>query len=168
VAKALGLSRTALYRRLERHGLGAACARMSCRMTLRRRLGAYLVALHLLLFGCASPAAVPRQVRRCCSSALELLLAASLALGWRLVRRALEPLGYTRRFHDLLQDQHYAAAWQRGDAELDDLVGMFNTMLAPCTASAWRSASSRASSTACWKRRRARCWCSTSTAPSAW
>jgi DNA-binding NtrC family response regulator len=27
VAKALGLSRTALYRRLERHGLGAACAR---------------------------------------------------------------------------------------------------------------------------------------------
>jgi nitrogen fixation/metabolism regulation signal transduction histidine kinase len=46
------------------------------------------------------------------------------------VRRALEPLGYTRHFHDLLQDQHYAARLQHSsDKELNELVQLFNTML---------------------------------------
>jgi hypothetical protein len=105
VAKALGLSRTALYRRLERHGLARAarattpdeaarpgsaptCWRCTCRCSAARRPAA--AARPLLFVGA------------------EALLLASLALGWRLVRRALEPLGYTRRFHDLLQDQQYA------------------------------------------------------------
>ena len=74
-------------------------------MKLQARLGAYLLALHLPLFGCAAlllrewPAAF---------IAAEACLLASLALGWRLLRQALEPLGYTRRLRDLLQDQQYA------------------------------------------------------------
>jgi two-component system nitrogen regulation sensor histidine kinase NtrY len=96
-------------------------------VSLRRRLGAYLLAVHLPPFGCALlllPAYPLLFV------GAELLLLASLATGWRLARRALEPLDYTRRFHDLLQDQHYAnrlAAPASG--ELGELVAMFNAML---------------------------------------
>ena len=96
-------------------------------MSLRRRLYAYLIAAHLL-FLCitvllfrSSPGVM---------LALETVVVLSLVLGLRLIRRALEPLGYTRHFHDLLQDQHYAARLQQsGDAELNQLVELFNTML---------------------------------------
>jgi nitrogen fixation/metabolism regulation signal transduction histidine kinase len=94
---------------------------------LQTRLGAYLGILHLLLAGCAVLLLLDRPLL---FVGAELLLAASLALGWWLVRRALEPLGYTRRFHDLLQDQQYAARLAApGLTELDDLVAMFNGML---------------------------------------
>jgi nitrogen fixation/metabolism regulation signal transduction histidine kinase len=94
---------------------------------LQSRLGAYLGVLHLALAGCAT-LLLPAQPILFVGA--ELLLAASLALGWWLVRRALEPLGYTRRFHDLLQDQQYASRLAApGVTELDDLVGMFNGML---------------------------------------
>jgi nitrogen fixation/metabolism regulation signal transduction histidine kinase len=96
-------------------------------MSLRRRLYAYLISAHLLflfitvLLFRTSPGVM---------LALETVVALSLVLGLRLIRRALEPLGYTRHFHDLLQDQHYAARLQQsGDAELNELVQLFNTML---------------------------------------
>ncbi|HEX8786435.1 MAG TPA: ATP-binding protein, partial [Telluria sp.] len=42
-----------------------------------------------------------------------------------------EPLGYTRRFRDLLQDQQYAhRLTEAGRGELGELVGAFNAMLA--------------------------------------
>jgi two-component system nitrogen regulation sensor histidine kinase NtrY len=95
---------------------------------LGKRLGLYLVALHLPLFGCAILLLPARPLWFVLA---EAGLLASLALGWRLVRRALEPLGYTRRFHDLLQDQQYANRLAApGTHELDNLVGVFNTMLA--------------------------------------
>jgi two-component system nitrogen regulation sensor histidine kinase NtrY len=95
---------------------------------LRWRLGAYLAGLHLLLFGLA--VTLYRQ-SPLLFLGLEALLLLSLALGWRLLRQALEPLSYTRRLHDLLQEQHYSAQLQpSGDAELDLLIGEFNTMLA--------------------------------------
>jgi nitrogen fixation/metabolism regulation signal transduction histidine kinase len=95
---------------------------------LQNRLTAYLALLHLALAGCALLLLLPAQPLLFVGA--ELLLAASMALGWWLVRRALEPLGYTRRFHDLLQDQQYAARLAApGMTELDDLVGMFNSML---------------------------------------
>jgi two-component system nitrogen regulation sensor histidine kinase NtrY len=95
--------------------------------TLQTRLTAYLAVLHLALAGCAL-LLLPQQPLLFVGA--ELLLAASLALGWWLVQRALEPLGYTRRFHDLLQDQQYAARLAApGVTELDELVGMFNGML---------------------------------------
>jgi nitrogen fixation/metabolism regulation signal transduction histidine kinase len=97
-------------------------------VTLRVRLGAYLSALHLLLFGLA---AVLLHERPVWFVASELLLLASLAGGAWLIKQALEPLGYTRRFHDLLQDQHYANRLAPPkSAELNDLVGLFNTLLA--------------------------------------
>jgi len=100
---------------------------LSLRPRLRTRLGLYLVLLHLPLFGCA---ALLLPARPAWFVGAEALLLASLALGWLLVRRALEPLGYTQRFHDLLQDQQYASRLAApGTGELDDLVGMFNTML---------------------------------------
>jgi len=101
---------------------------MKLQPSLGTTLGVYLVALHLPLFGCAV-LLLPAQPLWFVLA--EALLLASLALGWRLVRRALEPLGYTRRFHDLLQDQEYANRLAAPAArELDDLVGVFNTMLA--------------------------------------
>jgi nitrogen fixation/metabolism regulation signal transduction histidine kinase len=100
-------------------------------VSLHRRLGAYLLAVHLAPFGCAL---LLLPAHPLLFVGAELLLLASLAAGWRLARRALEPLDYTRRFHELLQDQHYAnrlvppASGDRG--ELGELVAMFNTMLA--------------------------------------
>jgi two-component system nitrogen regulation sensor histidine kinase NtrY len=96
-------------------------------MNLRRRLYAYLSCAHLLFLGItvllfrSSPVTMV---------ALEAVIALSLALGILLIRRALEPLSYTRHFHDLLQDQHYSARLQQsGDAELNELVQLFNAML---------------------------------------
>jgi len=98
------------------------------RPRLGTQFGLYLLALHLPLFGCA---AMLLPARPLWFVGLEALLLASLALGWLLVRRALEPLGYTRRFHELLQDQHYASRLAApGARDLDDLVALFNGMLA--------------------------------------
>jgi nitrogen fixation/metabolism regulation signal transduction histidine kinase len=97
-------------------------------MSQRTRFGCYLLALHLLLFGCAYVLLIGQPAL---FVGAELALVGSLALGWRLVLRALEPLGYTRHFHDLLQDQNYANRLAPpGVPELDPLVGMFNAMLA--------------------------------------
>jgi DNA-binding protein Fis len=142
VAKTLGLSRTALYRRLERHGLGRRRTAPTARQprprrrrrahgrpspSLRQRLYAYLIAAHALFFALTVLLLRGQPVLML---ALEAALLLSLALGLRLVRRALEPLGYTRHFHDLLQDQHYAARLQHSsDKELNELVQLFNTML---------------------------------------
>jgi nitrogen fixation/metabolism regulation signal transduction histidine kinase len=96
-------------------------------MSLRRQLYAYLIAAHALFFALTVLLLRDRPVWML---ALEAALLLSLALGLRLVRRALEPLGYTRHFHDLLQDQHYAARLQlSNDKELNELVQLFNTML---------------------------------------
>jgi nitrogen fixation/metabolism regulation signal transduction histidine kinase len=97
-------------------------------MKLRARLGAYLAALHVPLFGCA---VLLLPARPLAFVGTEVALLGSLALGWRLVGRALEPLAYTRRFQDLLQDQQYANRLAApGLHELDALVGTFNSMLA--------------------------------------
>jgi two-component system nitrogen regulation sensor histidine kinase NtrY len=100
-------------------------------MKLQTRLGAYLLALHLPLFGCAA-LLLPKQPIFFVGA--ELALLATLALGWLLVRQALEPLGYTRRLRDLLQDQQYANRLAPpgaiGNRELNELVDAFNAMLA--------------------------------------
>jgi nitrogen fixation/metabolism regulation signal transduction histidine kinase len=96
-------------------------------MSLRRRFYTWLIAVHVLALGF-----IVWQLRERpgLMLALEAGVLASLVLGLQLVRRALAPLGYTRHFHDLLQDQHYAARLQGGhDAELGELVDLFNAML---------------------------------------
>lgn len=96
-------------------------------MSLRQRLYAYLAASHLLFLGLT---VLLLRTSPWLMIGLEAVLLLSFALGMRLMRRALEPLGYTRHFHDLLQDQHYAARLQRSaDKELNELVELFNTML---------------------------------------
>ncbi|SDH44790.1 MULTISPECIES: PAS domain-containing sensor histidine kinase [unclassified Duganella] len=96
-------------------------------MSLRRRLYAYLVAAHLLFLAITI---LLYRTQPLLMLGLEAAVLLSLLLGIRLIRRALEPLGYTRHFHDLLQDQHYAARLQHSsDAELNELVQLFNTML---------------------------------------
>ena len=75
-------------------------------MNLRRRLVAYLVALHVLLFAFTlvlMRSNVPLFL------AVEVMLLLSLAGGFSLIRRAMRPLEYTERFRDLLQDQDYSA-----------------------------------------------------------
>ncbi|MCE3263516.1 MAG: histidine kinase [Pseudoduganella sp.] len=94
---------------------------------LRVRLFAYLAVLHLVLLALAFPL-LDRQPWL--FIALEAALALSFFLGWRLLARALEPLGYTQRLRDLLQDQDYAARLRSsGSAELDQLVDQFNALL---------------------------------------
>lgn len=96
-------------------------------MSLRARLIAYLAGLHLLLFGFV---AWQWHTEPVWFITAEVLLLASLAGGWFLIRQALEPLGYTRRFHDLLQDQQYANRLTPArEPELDELVRLFNTLL---------------------------------------
>src|SRR4051812_22036327 len=96
-------------------------------MSLRWRLYAYLIAAHLLFLVLT---VLLLRESPWHMLGLEAAVLLSLALGLRLIRRALEPLGYTRHFHDLLQDQHYAARLQQsGDPELNELVQLFNTML---------------------------------------
>jgi nitrogen fixation/metabolism regulation signal transduction histidine kinase len=102
--------------------------RISLRMSLHTRLWAYLLAIHLPLFGCA---VLLLPARPLLFVGAELALLGSLVLGWRLLLRALEPLGFTRRFQDLLQDQQYANRLAApGVDELDALVDTFNSMLA--------------------------------------
>lgn len=96
-------------------------------MSLRWRLYAYLIGAHLLFLAIT---VVLFREQPLLMLGLEVLVLLSLALGVWLLRRALEPLGYTRHFHDLLQDQHYAARLQlSSDKELNELVQLFNTML---------------------------------------
>ncbi|MDB5936049.1 MAG: histidine kinase [Massilia sp.] len=97
-------------------------------MTLRLRLHAYLAGLHLLFFAFSVVLLLDRPLL---FVTVEVLLLASLAGGFQLVGRALEPLGYTQRFRDLLQDQNYAGRLTRTEVpELDALIDVFNTMLA--------------------------------------
>lgn len=96
-------------------------------MSLRWRLGAYLIALHGLLFAFT---VVFMREQIALFVGVELLLIASLAGGFSLIRRALRPLEYTERFRDLLQDQDYAVRMTASrQPELDELIKLFNTML---------------------------------------
>ena len=97
-------------------------------MTLRWRLGAYLCLLHLALFGFTL--AYLRQ-HVALFLGVEVLLIASLVVGFRLIGGAMLPLDYTARFRDLLQEEDYAARLSEPAVrELDELVKLFNTMLA--------------------------------------
>jgi nitrogen fixation/metabolism regulation signal transduction histidine kinase len=96
-------------------------------MSLRRRLTVYLLLLHLAFFGLTLWLYRERPL---VVVAVELVLVASAALGLMLLRRALQPLDYARRFQELLQEHNYAARLQRApEDELAGLVAQFNTML---------------------------------------
>lgn len=96
-------------------------------MSLRRRLYAYVVGMHVLFF--ASALLLYRQ-KPLLVVVVELVLLTSLALGIRLIARVLQPLEHARRFRDLLQEQNYAARLQHSpDDELAGLVQQFNAML---------------------------------------
>lgn len=96
-------------------------------MTLRGRLTAYLIGLHLLFFALTLWLYHERPV---VVLVAEVVLLVSLAGGIALVGRTLQPLDYARRFRDLLQDHNYAARLQQpsGD-ELASIVNLFNGML---------------------------------------
>jgi two-component system nitrogen regulation sensor histidine kinase NtrY len=96
-------------------------------MSLRWRLGAYVLGLHLLLFAFT---VVLMREQMALFLGVEALLVVSLAGGFALIRRAMRPLEYTERFRDLLQDQDYAARMTDSKLpELDQLILLFNTML---------------------------------------
>ncbi len=96
-------------------------------MKPRLRLGLYLAALHAVLVFAAWHLL---QAQPLAFVGAELALLLSAWLGWRLLRRALEPVDATRRFKDLLQDGHYAARLDTtGSREADELVDLFNRLL---------------------------------------
>ena len=96
-------------------------------MTLRWRLGVYLCLLHLALFGFTL---VFLRQHVALFLGVEVLLIASLVVGFRLIGGAMQPLDYTARFRDLLQEEDYAARLgEPAVRELDELVKLFNTML---------------------------------------
>jgi nitrogen fixation/metabolism regulation signal transduction histidine kinase len=94
---------------------------------LRHRLAAYLIGLHAVFFALTLWLYHERPV---VVVVVELVLIASVAIGIVLIGRALQPLDYARRFHDLLQDQNYAARMQEApNDELAEIVALFNGML---------------------------------------
>lgn len=96
-------------------------------MTLRRRLTVYLLLLHLAFFALALWLYRERPL---VVVAVEAVLIASAALGVLLVSRALQPLEYTRRFSELLQEHNYAARLQKApEDEVAGLVAQYNAML---------------------------------------
>jgi nitrogen fixation/metabolism regulation signal transduction histidine kinase len=96
-------------------------------LNLRRRLILYVWILHLAVFALVLWLYRERPV---VVVAVELVLVASALLGTWLLGRALQPLDYTRRFQELLQEQNYAARLQTApEDELAGLVAQFNAML---------------------------------------
>jgi len=96
---------------------------------MRIHFYSYLAALHALLFVLVF---YLFRDRPWVFLGLEVLLVGSFLLGVRLLRRALEPLGYTQRLRELLQDQDYAARLRdsgNGSDELSQLIGQFNALL---------------------------------------
>jgi len=94
---------------------------------LRLHLFAYLAVLHAVLFVLVF---LQLRAQPWLFIGIEAALVASFLLGLRLQRRALEPLGYTQRLRELLQDQDYAARLRgSGSDELGQLVGQFNALL---------------------------------------
>jgi nitrogen fixation/metabolism regulation signal transduction histidine kinase len=97
------------------------------RLNLRRRLLGYVWLLHLLVFALVLWLYRERPV---VVVAVEVVLLASALLGTWLLGRALQPLDYTRRFQELLQEHNYAARLQQApEDELAGLVAQFNQML---------------------------------------
>jgi nitrogen fixation/metabolism regulation signal transduction histidine kinase len=96
-------------------------------LSLRRRLTAYLLLLHLAFFGLTLWLYRERPL---VVVAVEAVLIASAVLGVVLIQRTLQPLEYTRRFSELLQEHNYAARLQQApEDELAGLVAQYNTML---------------------------------------
>ena len=96
---------------------------------MRIHFYSYLAALHALLFVLVF---YLFRDRPWVFLGLEVLLVGSFLLGVRLLRRALEPLGYTQRLRELLQDQDYAARLRdsgKGSDELSQLIRQFNALL---------------------------------------
>jgi len=96
-------------------------------VTLRGRMTAYLIGLHAVFFALTLWLFHERPL---VVVGVEVLLLLSLAIGLVLIGRALQPLDYARRFHELLQDGNYAARLQQApNDELAGLVDLFNRML---------------------------------------
>jgi nitrogen fixation/metabolism regulation signal transduction histidine kinase len=95
-------------------------------MSGKARLLYYLGGLHLLLLAFTIVLFLDKPLYLV---GVEALLVVSFFAGARLVGRTLEPLGYMRRFSDLLNDQDYASRLQGDGAGLRDLVQQFNRML---------------------------------------
>ena len=98
------------------------------RLNLRRRLLGYVWLLHFAVFALVLWLYRERPI---VVVAVEVVLVASALLGTWLLGRALQPLDYTRRFQELLQEHNYAARLQQApEDELAGLVQQFNQMLA--------------------------------------
>ena len=96
-------------------------------MSLRRRLLAYLLLLHLVFFALTLWLYRERPV---VVVSVEAVLIASALFGTWLLGRALQPLDYTRRFSELLQEHNYASRLQKAqEDELATLVAQYNGML---------------------------------------
>jgi two-component system, NtrC family, nitrogen regulation sensor histidine kinase NtrY len=96
-------------------------------VSLRARMLIYLIGLHAVFFVLTL---LQYREQPIVVVAVEGILLLSLALGVLLIGRALQPLDYAKRFHELLQDQNYAARLQQApDDELAGIVGLFNRML---------------------------------------
>ncbi len=97
-------------------------------MRLKTRLLAYLIAIHALFLVLTALTLLKTPLL---FVAIEALLLGSLAAGVWLIGRALQPLGYTERFRDLLHEQNYSGRLAlTGTPDLDRLIEVFNAMLA--------------------------------------
>jgi len=96
-------------------------------MTLRRQFQLYLVLLHAVALGLA---AWYHNALGPWFFLVEFALLVTLYIGLRLVNTALKPLEFVKSFKDLLNEHEFATRFsQIGQAEMDQLIGSYNTML---------------------------------------
>jgi nitrogen fixation/metabolism regulation signal transduction histidine kinase len=96
-------------------------------MRLRTKILVYLVAIHLV-FGCVAALLVRED--RLWLLAVEPLFAASIALGWILVRAMFVPLDLVRTGAELIDERDFASTFREvGQPEMDALIRVYNRMV---------------------------------------
>ncbi len=96
-------------------------------MSLRWRLLCYLFIVHACFLALTFYFFLSQPLTLVC---IELGLSLSLGLGIYLVSKVLQPLDFSRQFHDLLQDGLYASRLKSGgNSEINALAALFNRML---------------------------------------
>jgi nitrogen fixation/metabolism regulation signal transduction histidine kinase len=96
-------------------------------MTLRAKILSYLVLIHLLL---GAIAVLALWEHRPWLLVAEAVFAASIGVGWILVRRFFVPLELIRTGAELLRERDFTVHFREvGQPEMDDLIAIYNRMV---------------------------------------
>lgn len=96
-------------------------------MSLRARIAAYVVVLHLIFAGLAVVLFLKNPFWLL---AVEVVFAVSLGIGIRLTREAFRSLGFAAEGLRLIRDEEFTSRFlEVGQPEIDELIGVYNRMV---------------------------------------